>query len=141
DGLFDLSSALFHADDDLKLVLGGEVLEVRCLARTDADGRKLGADVDVFGLGRREPKREVEEFKELDLGEILVELGEVDGRRSGWRRPFQIGGKRLNLVAVLDLDHIVDVGGIEELGAIDGERKLCARAEDPSDVGGNQSAP
>jgi hypothetical protein len=45
----------------------GKVLEVECLARTDADPRQLGADFLFIFLGRSELQGEVEVFKEFSF--------------------------------------------------------------------------
>ena len=56
-------------------------------------------------------------------------LDEIDRRRGLWRGLAEKRRQRLRLVAGLDFLHVVEVGRVEELRAIDGEYKLGLRAD------------
>src|SRR3712207_8864317 len=58
--------------------------------------------------------------------------------RSCRRRPAQEVREGLDLVACLNLPHVVDVGGIEELGAIQNKGKLCRSEEHTSELQSRQ---
>src|SRR5580704_4173789 len=124
DGLVDLALAFLHAQADLQLVLQRESLEVEGLARPDADARELSAYLCLVLLSGRELQGEVEEFEEVRLHELLVDFRKIDGWRRQRRRLLQVGGKRLHLVAGLDLLDVVEVVRVEKLGAISRQRQL-----------------
>ena len=106
-----------------------EILELKGLARSDADAGEFGPDILV--LWRR--------WHELEGGvEILVEVllyarsrgrDEIDLRRSRRRGLLEERGKRLHLVSRLHLLHVRHVRGIEELGTKKGERERCRRGK------------
>src|SRR6266852_1172750 len=139
--LFNLLAAVIHAQPDFKLVLQRKILEVEGLARADADAGKLLANDTFFRPRRCELQREVEILEEVFLREFLVDLWEVDGRRGSRRRLFQIGGKRLHLVAGLDLLNIRHVCRIEKLRAVGSGRKLRRGPEYLLDAGGRCTLP
>src|SRR5205823_7194833 len=81
----DLFIAILHAQADFDPVAERKVREFEGFARTHADTRKLGANIRLIRLCGRKLQREVEVLEQIDFGEVLVDLGEVDGGRC-WRR-------------------------------------------------------
>jgi hypothetical protein len=79
------------------------------LARSNADGRKLGAYLLLVVFHGRELQREVEELEEVRLHELLVDFRKVDGRGGRRRRLLEIARQRLRLVARLHRLHAVEV--------------------------------
>src|SRR5687768_6934153 len=76
---------------------------------------------------RAELQKEVQDREKLQRGARLVDLErrqEIDSRRRRWRRSAEELGERLNLVARLNLLHVLDVGWIEKLRAIEYEGEL-----------------
>ena len=119
-----------------------EVLEFEFLARADADARELRAQRLLLGDLRRELQQEVEIGDEIGLERVLAdEFREGDGRRRRRRRLVQERRKRLDLVPGLDLLDVVDVLGVEELGAVDDEAELRLGAEHLGDPGRLVAAP
>ena len=94
-----------------------------------------------FACRRRELQREVEIVEEVRLHELLVDFREVDGWRGRRRRLLEVAGKRLHLVAGLDLLDVVEVVRVEKLGAISRHRKLRARPEHLFDPGRRRALP
>src|SRR5271165_4476544 len=82
-----------------------------------------------FCIGGKNCIHEGHVVEELRLREVVVDLGEVDGRRRRRGGLVEESRERARLVAVLDLDHVVHVGGIEELGAENRQRVLRTRLE------------
>jgi hypothetical protein len=83
----------------------------------------LGTDLCLVRFRGRKLQRQVEVFEEVRLHELVVDFWKVDGRRARGRRPVQVSGKRLHLVAGLNLLHVVEVFGVEKLGAISASDK------------------
>src|SRR5215813_8969156 len=81
DSRVDLPFTVFDANDDLRLVLRRQVLEVEGLARSDPDARKLSAYFCLVCFCGRKLQREVEVFEEVRVHERHADVRKVDGRR------------------------------------------------------------
>ena len=72
-----------HPQGDLQLVLYRKALEVEGLARSDANARKLGADLLLVFLSGRKLQRKVEVFEEVRLRELFAIFGKSMVRAGG----------------------------------------------------------
>src|SRR4051812_47679519 len=111
--LIHLFVARLHALQECGLVFGRETLEIEGLAGSDSDTGELGPNLFFFGSG----------WHELERGIQILEVVRLDPRRGGrneinlrpgWRRGLlEERGKRLRLVARLDLYHVRHVFRVE----------------------------
>src|SRR6202035_1398418 len=89
------------------------------------------AQPSVGRIGRTELQHEIQHAEEIERSALRVcrqRLWEIDGGRGHRRRPAEKLRQGLDPVARLDLLHVVDVAGIEELSADEQERDLRLRA-------------
>src|SRR4030095_1170771 len=99
---------------DSGLTFGGEALEVKGLARTDADRGESRPDASVFSRGRDEGEGSFEILVEVCLDPRTGGRDEIDFRRR-WRRWLvEECGERLHLVPRLHSFHVPHVPGIKE---------------------------
>ena len=91
-----------------------------------------------------ELKQEAQHIEELQRGFHLGRRHRRDpgnGGRGGRSWFAEEGGERLRFVLGLDLLDVVEVGGVEELGAADDVDELGLRPEDFGDAGGDGTFP
>ena len=89
------------------------------------------------GRRGRELEREVEDLEELRRGPLLLRCQrrhEVDRRGRRRRGLVQVHRQRRGLVAGLDLLDLVDVGGPQQLGAVQHEREIGVGPDDLVDT-------
>jgi len=91
------------------LCSGGRSLNLKSLARLDADPGELGPDLLVFRRWRHELEGEREITGEVFLNPLTGGREEIDLRRG----LLEVCGKRLHLVSRLHLLHVWHVFGIE----------------------------
>jgi hypothetical protein len=107
--LSTLFEPFLHPQTDFKLVRDREVLEAEGFARPDTDAREFRTDRLIFWQRRCKLQDEVDVFEEVGLRQFLVDLREVNGRRSRRRRLVELSRKRLSFVTGLDLLHTVHI--------------------------------
>ena len=105
---------------------------IEFLAGIDGDLGETRPQRGLGRIGRAELQHEIQDAEKIERGALRIRrqrLWEIDGRRRRRRRPAEELRQGLDFVARLDFLHVIDVAGIEELGADEQERKLGLGAD------------
>ena len=117
---------------------------IEFLAGVDADLGETRSQPRPRRIGRAELQDEIQDAEEIERGAFRIRrqrLWEIDGRRWRRRRPAEELRQGLDFVARLNLLHVVDVAGIEELRADEEKRELGLGADHRFYVRGLRAGP
>ena len=105
---------------------------IEFFAGIDADLGETRPHRGLGRIGRAELQHEIQDAEEIERGAFRIRrqrFWEIDGGRRRRRRPAEELRQGLDPVARLDLLHVVDVAGIEELRADEQESELSLGAD------------